>query len=129
MNLRSLPQNKALFSSDQFTKFVVFAQKCVPMIRALSLGTEGTILKRRSRRACWNLEQAMGVARDDKATSRSYGSPPTRPTMANDGDWAAGELPPPLLAPSEVVGPAHALRRALATLIMWWTYLIEERAK
>ena len=36
MNSRSLPQNKALFDSDQLVKFVIFAQKNVPTIRARS---------------------------------------------------------------------------------------------
>ena len=48
MNLGSLPQNKALFGSDLFAKFL-FARKYVPMIRALSSGNEDTILKRSSR--------------------------------------------------------------------------------
>ena len=49
MNSRSLPQNMALFGSDQLVKFTVFVLKCMPMIWALSSGTEVIILTSRSR--------------------------------------------------------------------------------
>ena len=48
MNSASLPQNKALFGSNPFVKFLI-AQKYVPMISALSSETEGSILKRELR--------------------------------------------------------------------------------
>ena len=44
MNSRSLPQNKAPLSSEQLVKFIIFIQKNVLTIRALSLQTEGTIM-------------------------------------------------------------------------------------
>ena len=46
MNLRLLPQNKDLFGLDLITKFVASVYKYMSVIRALSLQTQGIILKR-----------------------------------------------------------------------------------
>ena len=54
MNSRSLPQNKVMFGSDPLAKFILFVQKCMLIIRVLSLGTESTILMRRLRWSCWH---------------------------------------------------------------------------
>ena len=50
MNLESLSQNKVSFGSDPHVKFVIFAQKYVPTVRALSTWTEDTIL---NKKLCW----------------------------------------------------------------------------
>ena len=47
MDLRSLPQNKALVGLDQQLKFRHFARKSVPTIWALSSRTKGIFLKRK----------------------------------------------------------------------------------
>ena len=73
MNLISLPQNEALFSLDPLTKFVTFARKSVSMIQALSSGTEGTIVMKRSRETCWILETVVDVTGDCNAILGSRG--------------------------------------------------------
>ena len=50
MDSRSLPQNKASFSSDLLTKFCHFTQKSVSMIRELPSRTEATTV---TRKVCW----------------------------------------------------------------------------
>ena len=68
MNSRSLPQNNASFGLDQLSKLCHFARKSVPMIQLLSSRMKGTNTTRRLRETNWNLEMAVGVARDSGST-------------------------------------------------------------
>ena len=63
-NLRSLPQNKASFSSDQLENFHHFPWKSVSMIRSLLSWTEGTIMMRRLKGTYWDQEPLSKVAGD-----------------------------------------------------------------
>ena len=89
INSRSLPQNKAMFDSDPLTKFVFSTRESVSMIWALSSQIEGTIVTRRSRGTCWNLEPAVGVDGNGSATLGSRG-------------LATHTLPPPESASTEL---------------------------
>ena len=65
MNLGSLPRNKTLFYSVLLIKFSFLAQKCVPIIRVLSLEMEGTILKKEFRQMCWDPKLEVKVVAAD----------------------------------------------------------------
>ena len=107
MNSRSLPQNKAPFSSDQLAKFVVFGRQSVPMTLALSLRTEDTIVTRRSRGTCWDLEPVVGVARDSGATLGNHGLA----TRCHCRSLTSTELGPAISPPSEPNYLLHAANR------------------
>ena len=68
MDSRSLPENKATFGFDLFTKFCYFAWKSVPMIWALSSQMKSTITTRRSRRICWYPAPSWKMAGDHHST-------------------------------------------------------------
>ena len=72
MDLRSLPQNKALFRSNLLSKFCHFVRESVLIIWAFSSQTEGTIMMKRLKGTCSDLEPIVGVAGDGGATSRSH---------------------------------------------------------
>ena len=55
----------ALFGLDQLSKFHSFARKSVPMIQTLLSRMEGTIVMKRLKGTCWDLEPATEVVGDD----------------------------------------------------------------
>ena len=63
MNSGSLPQKRLCLARIHLQSFI-FAQKCMPTIQTLSLGTEGTIFNRRLRRTCWDPEPLSNSPED-----------------------------------------------------------------
>ena len=100
MNLRPLPQNEALFRSDQLENFVVFVQKYMLMIQALSLGMEDTILTRRLRWTCVHPVSPSKLAEECRAfpdhTSATV-------HVRRCAVWAAAKLPVEVSSPSEPI--------------------------
>ena len=104
-NSRLLPQNMAPFGSDQLSKFYQFARKSMLPLWVLSSRTEGTYTAKRLRITDWNLEMAVGMARDDALLLFS-----PRPTKCGRplpwvAHWQLGNCLPPF--------------RYLLTLVHW----------
>ena len=73
MDLRSLPQNNASFSSNQFSKFCHFARKYMMSIWPLSLRMEGTITTRMLRWTCLTQESPSKVVGDSRSITLKNG--------------------------------------------------------
>ena len=118
MKSRSLPQNKTLVGSEQLSKFRQFAQKGILMIWALSSRKEGIIMAKRSRRTCWDLEPAVGVAGDSGATPRSH----SRCRRRYRSCLTLTEVGPTISPPCELDELAHVRRwcRSQLTVLMHW---------
>ena len=68
INLRLLCQNKVPFGLDPPTKFVIFVRKSVPISRALSSWTEGTIVMKKPRETCWHPSWPSKLVRECLST-------------------------------------------------------------
>ena len=73
------PQNKALFVSNQLTKFVIFARKSVLIIQTLSSRMEGIIVMRRPRETSWNPVWLSKLAKEQWSTMGSHDLPTCGP--------------------------------------------------
>ena len=105
MNSRSLPQNKTLFGSDPLAKFVVFVQKYVPTIWALSSRIEGTILKNKLTWVDWHPIWPSKLARECCALPE-----PTVATVqvSHLAVWAAAKPATRVSVPFEPIPPTLA---------------------
>ena len=92
MNYKSLPQNKAPFNSDSLAKFSIFTRTYVPMIQALSLGTEGITLMRRPIWTCWYLDPLWKVVVCCSSTVVKEQPSACTHESPTASDWATTEL-------------------------------------
>ena len=126
MNLRLLPQNKALFGSDPLAKFVIFVQKYVLTIWPLSSETDSTILKKELRKIGWDPELVMKMARG-RCLNIVPQRLPQAPTIAANNDiLCRAELAPASSAPSSLVPLSHACWQATVHLDRLWLPLKRE---
>ena len=72
-NLRSLPEDKTSFGTDQLSKFDILSRKVCLTIRPLSSQTEGTFTILRLKATCWNQEWLPKVAGDGGSKPSSLG--------------------------------------------------------